>query len=98
MVELLSKSPAPGQGFNIKDLNLEWKNIQERSVKNTRPKKVKIVELSTDKNIDEFVSQTECGKFLNVSETTIRKRLKNKTTFKLKDLIVYLQEGEYYIS
>nr|YP_009744361.1 hypothetical protein [Xylaria hypoxylon]QIE13216.1 hypothetical protein [Xylaria hypoxylon] len=93
MVELLSKSPAPGTRFNIKDLNLEWKNIQERSVKNTRPKKVKIVELSTDKNIDEFVSQTECGKFLNVSETTIRKRLKNKTTFKLKDLRVYLQEG-----
>ncbi|KAI1354713.1 hypothetical protein F5Y01DRAFT_272493 [Xylaria sp. FL0043] len=60
-------------------------------VKTTRPRKVELVNFRTDEVVDGFVSQTECAKFLDISETAVRKRLRNNTVFEFKNSLLYLR-------
>ncbi|KAI0813005.1 hypothetical protein GGR55DRAFT_638765 [Xylaria sp. FL0064] len=60
-------------------------------LKTTRPRKVELVHFRTDEVVDEFVSQSECAKFLAISETAVRKRLKNNTVFMYKNSLLYLR-------
>ncbi|KAI1270837.1 hypothetical protein F5Y07DRAFT_384991 [Xylaria sp. FL0933] len=60
-------------------------------LKTTRPRKVELVNFRTDEVVDGFVSQTECAKFLDISETAVRKRLKNNTVFEFKNSLLYLR-------
>ena len=45
----------------------------------TKAKAVQLVEMSSGNVLKTFKTQTDCGDFFNISETAIRKRLKNET-------------------
>ena len=57
----------------------------------TKAKVVQLVEMSSGNVLKTFKTQTDCGDFFNISETAIRKRLKNETQFEFEGIIVYLR-------
>lgn len=58
----------------------------------TLAKPVQLVEKSRSNNVlKTFKTQTDCADFFKISETAIRKRLKNETEFEYEGLKVYLR-------
>jgi hypothetical protein len=86
-IELLSKP------FNYIDIKgkIYIKSLNQYK-KSTISKIVYLIEINRGKIFKTFKSQMECGRFLKISETAIRKRLINKTQFEFQNAIVYLSK------
>lgn len=67
-----------------------WIESLNRFKNDNSRKTVELIEESTGKVINTFITQSDCTEFFNISEAGIRKRIKNKTIFYYEGSRVYL--------